>query len=114
MAPDGTPTLNRCQLVGRVAGAPRPGATGRGTPLTTFVVAVPRARRGTDGVPRDGTDFIRIVSFAGLAARAARLAPGDLVLVEGQLQLDSYRDRDGVERATVEVVANLLLALAGE
>ena len=49
---------------------------------------------------------IRIVVLGGALEVAAILKRGDRIQVEGRLSLDKWRDKDGVERYSLSVVAS--------
>ena len=50
--------------------------------------------------------WIRIVVLGGALEVAAMLKRGDRIQVEGRLSLDKWRDKDGVERYSLSVVAS--------
>ena len=92
---------NRVILVGRLTRDPQMRYTGKGTPVSTFNLAVQR--------PRDPeqADFIKIVSFGKLAEIAKEnLAKGRLILIEGHLQNRRWTDSFGNPRSVLEVIAN--------
>lgn len=95
--------FNRVILVGRLVADPEVRYTTTGVPVASFRLAVDRPTR--KGMERQ-TDFIRVVTFNRLAEFAqSYLTKGRLVLVEGRLQVNSYTDRMGQRRTSVDVVA---------
>lgn len=95
--------FNKVILVGRLVADPEVRYTPDGIPIASFRLAVDRpTRRGME----KQTDFIRIVTFRKLAEFAhSYLTKGRFVLVEGRLQVNSYIDRTGQRRTSVDVIA---------
>ena len=78
--------LNRIVLIGRLTRDPELRYTSNGTPVCNFTLAVERNYTNRDG-DRD-VDFIKIVTWRGLAENCARhLGKGRLVGVDGSLQI---------------------------
>lgn len=97
--------LNKVILIGRLVRDPELRYTpAEGVAVANFTLAVDRNFVNQKG-ERD-TDFIRIVTWRKLAEICANnLSKGRLVAVEGQLQIRSYEDREGIKRTAAEVVA---------
>lgn len=90
--------LNRIILVGRLTADPLSRATSEGLPMTKFRLAVNR--------PQGGADFIDIIAWQKLAEVCGEyLKKGQLVLVEGRIQIRSFEDQSGQRRWVTEVVA---------
>jgi single stranded DNA-binding protein len=71
-----------------------------------FGVAVNRSfRRADSDQYEERTTFIEIVAFGPIGKRAARLSRGDLVTVLGEIRANDWTDSEGVERKTLQVVA---------
>ena len=78
--------LNRIVLIGRLTRDPELRYTSNGTPVCNFTLAVERNYTNRQG-DRD-VDFIKIVTWRGLAENCARhLGKGRLVGVDGSLQI---------------------------
>lgn len=78
--------LNRIVLIGRLTRDPELRYTSNGTPVCNFTLAVERNYTNRNG-ERD-VDFIKIVTWRGLAENCARhLGKGSLVGVDGSLQI---------------------------
>ncbi len=96
---------NRVVLIGRLATDPELRYIPSGQPVARFRIAVDRPvrRNGENG---NGTDFFTVVAWRALAEQVGKhLIRGRLVLVEGRIQTRDYKDRDGVRRHIVEIVA---------
>ena len=71
--------------------------------IATFTVAVNRDRSKEN----DATDFSRCVTFRQSAEFVSKYcSKGDMIAVEGRLSVRQYKDKDGNNRSTTEVIAN--------
>jgi single-strand DNA-binding protein len=63
---------------------------------------------------KDATEWFRVTVFGKTAENAGQyLQKGKQVYVEGRLKTDKYKDKDGVEKTSIEVIANTLQFLGG-
>jgi len=91
--------------MGRLTKTPELRHTQSGTPVTSFTIAVDRAFSGKDGNEKQ-TDFIDIVSWKQTAEFVVKyFTKGQLIAVEGRLQIRDWTDKDGNKRRNAEVVA---------
>ena len=96
--------LNKTILMGRLTKDPELRHTQSDIPVVSFTLAVDRGFR--NGEERQ-TDFINIVAWRGTAEFVSKwFSKGQLVAVSGRIQSRTYKDRDGNNRAAVEVVAD--------
>lgn len=106
--------LNKIQIIGHLGRDPEMRYTPGGTPVTNFSVAVSRRRRGQDGQSMDETEWFRVVCWEKLAEIADQyLKKGARVYIEGRVQVRKYTGNDGVERTSVDVIANDMIMLSG-
>lgn len=106
--------LNKIQIIGNLGRDPEMRYTPGGSPVTNFSVAVGRRRKSPDGQATEETDWFRVVCWDKLAEIADQyLKKGARVYVEGRVQVRKYTGNDGVERTSVDVVANDLIMLSG-
>jgi single-strand DNA-binding protein len=106
--------LNKIQIIGHLGRDPEMRYTPGGTPVTNFSVAVSRRRRGQDGQSMDETEWFRVVCWDKLAEIADQyLKKGARVYIEGRVQIRKYTGNDGVERTSVDVIANDMIMLSG-
>ena len=90
--------LNRIILVGKLTSDPESRSTTEGIPLSKFRLAVNR--------PQGGADFIDVVAWRQVAEICAQqFKKGQMVLVEGRIQIRSFEDQSGQRRWVTEVVA---------
>ncbi|OJU12328.1 MAG: single-stranded DNA-binding protein [Clostridiales bacterium 43-6] len=96
--------LNIVALMGRLTADPELRHTANNVPVTTFTLAVDRSfvKAGTERQ----TDFIDIVAWRGTAEFVTSyFRKGQLVAVNGSLQVRSYVDKDNNKRKAYEVMA---------
>lgn len=97
--------LNKIVLMGRLTRDPELRRTQSGTAVASFALAVDR-----DYKPQDGereTDFIDIVAWRGTAEFVSKyFTKGRMAVVEGRLQVRDWKDRDGNNRRSYEVIAD--------
>jgi len=93
---------NKIILIGRLTRDPEIRSTVSGSNVANFSLAVDRQSKNNNDV-----DFINIVAFGRQADFASNyLEKGKLILVEGQLRINKWTDRNDVKRETAEVWAN--------
>lgn len=96
--------INRVVLIGRLTKNPGLRHTPNGVAVATFTLAVDRPDTKKDSERQ--TDFIRIVTWRGLAESCANyLTKGRLAGVDGRLQVRSFEANDGNRVTLTEVVA---------
>jgi single-strand DNA-binding protein len=109
-------TLSKIVISGRVVRAPEK----RFTPNTN--VAVTEFTLGVDSTNRQDnsveTNFVKVITWRDLAERtAAEIKKGDVVAVDGRLQINNYTSAEGQKRRDVEIdaiaVENLSQTVAG-
>lgn len=95
--------LNVVVLNGRLTSDPELKYTPSNVAVTNFSLAVDRAFSGKEKV----TDFINIVAWRSTAEFVSRyFQKGQLVAVQGSLQVREYTDKDGNRRRVYEVLAD--------
>ena len=97
--------MNKVILMGRLAKDVDLRYTQTGKAVATFTLAVDR-KKG-ENVPANAptADFIPCVAWDKLAEIAGNyLAKGRQVLVEGHIQVRSYKAKDGSNRYTTEII----------
>ena len=107
--------LNKIMLIGNLGRDPEMNVTGDGTPFTRFSIAVNRRTRNAKGERQEETEWFNVVAWRQLAETCnTYLQKGSKVYLEGRLTQRKYTDKNGVERTTVEVVANDVEFLGGK
>ena len=97
--------MNRVMLIGRLTAKPELRYTGSNIPYARFSVAINRTFSNSQG--QRETDFINVIIWRKQAENVCNfLDKGSLVSVEGRLQSNSYDDKDGNKRYSLDVVAD--------
>ena len=98
--------LNHIVIMGRLTRDPELRTTGSGTPVTSFTLAVDHDFKSRDSGEK-GVDFIDCVAWRQTAEFVSKyFTKGRMAVVEGRLQIRDWKDRDGNNRRSAEVVAN--------
>jgi single-strand DNA-binding protein len=99
--------LNKIMLIGNLGKDPELQVTSEGTPFTHFSLAVNRSYKSSSGEKVEETEWFNIVAWRQLAEICERyLQKGSKVYIGGRLSQRKYTDREGVQRTSIEVIAN--------
>ena len=97
--------MNRIFIIGNLCKDPELRTTPSGVAVCTFTVAVNRRHTAEAGKP--DADFFRVTTWRQQAENCNRfLAKGRKVGVTGTLTLESYTDKNGLPRNSLEVQAD--------
>lgn len=97
--------LNRIIIAGRMTKTPELRATQGGTSVTSFTLAVDRDFKDKQSGEK-GVDFIDVVAWRGTAEFVTKyFGKGRVAIVDGRLQIREWKDNDGNNRRTAEIVA---------
>ena len=97
--------LNKVFIMGRLTRDPELRRTQSGTAVTSFSLAVDRDYKSQSGDKE--TDFIDVVAWRSTAEFVAKyFTKGRMAVVEGRLQIREWKDKDGNNRRSAEVVAD--------
>lgn len=98
--------LNHITIMGRMVRDPELRRTGSGVAVASFTLAVDRDFSGKDGGEKE-TDFIDCVAWRNTGEFVAKhFTKGRMAVASGRLQIRSWKDKDGNNRRTAEVVAD--------
>ena len=98
--------LNRIIIMGRLVRDPELRTTQSGIAVTSFTLAVDRDFKNRDSGEKS-TDFIDVVAWRQTAEFVCKyFSKGRMAVAEGRLQIREWKDRDGNNRRTAEVVAD--------
>lgn len=107
-------TFQRVTLIGHLGKDPEMRYTPTGVPVTSFNVATSRRWTNANGESQEKTTWFRVTCWRKLAETTAQyLKKGRLVLVEGEVDVQAYTDREGSPRASLEVTATTVRFLGG-
>ena len=91
--------INNVTIGGRLTHEIELEVTPNGTHVTQFNVAINRMK--------EGTDFVRCIAWKQSADFLEKYArKGDAVIVEGRIQVDQYKNKDGKNTSVTKVLAN--------
>ena len=96
--------LNKIIIMGRLTRDPELRRTASSTAVAGFTLAVDRDFKAQNG--EKSTDFIDVVAWRNTAEFVAKyFTKGRMAVVEGRLQIRDWKDKDGNNRRSAEVVA---------
>ena len=92
--------MNCWNGIGRLTKEPEMRVTQGGTAVTRFTIAVDRRTKDNK------TDFIRCTAFKGTAEFISKyFRKGQMIAVNGRLQIEDYTDNDGNKRTAANIIA---------
>lgn len=98
--------LNHIVLMGRLTRDPELRRTGSGIAVASFSLAVDRDYQSKESTEK-AVDFIDIVAWRSTAEFVSKyFTKGRMAVVSGRLQIRTWKDKDGGNRRTAEVVAD--------
>lgn len=98
--------LNKVIIMGRLTRDPELRRTNNGTAVASFSLAVERDFKDSATDKRE-TDFFDVVAWRQTGEFVSRyFSKGRMAVVEGRLQARSWKDGEGNNRRTIEVVAD--------
>ena len=98
--------LNRIIIGGRITADPELRTTGTGTSVTSFTIACDRDFKDKQSGEK-GVDFVEIVAWRATAEFVCKFfGKGRMIIVDGRLQMRDWKDKDGNNRRTAEIVAD--------
>lgn len=105
--------VNKVIIVGNLTRDPEVRYAQSGMAICKLGIAVnERVKKGDDWV--DEVEYFRVTLFGKTAENAGQyLQKGRQVYVEGRLKTEKYKDKEGVEKTSTEVVANTVQFLGG-
>ena len=108
-------SVNKVILIGNCGRDPEVRYTPSGTAICNISVATSSRRKDkASGESIEDTQWHRVTFYDRLAEIAGEyLKKGRPVYVEGRLKYGKYTDKDGIERNTVDIVAEQMQMLGG-
>ena len=106
-------SVNKVILIGNLGRDPETRYSPDGAAITNVTIATSdRWKDKASGEMREATEWHRVVFFGRLAEIAGEdLTKGRPVYVEGKLRTRKWTDKDGNERYTTEIVADVMQML---
>jgi single-strand DNA-binding protein len=107
-------SINRVILVGNLGKDPEIRHIEGGITVARFPIATSETYKDKTGNKVERTEWHNIVAWRGLAEVAEKyLKKGQSVYVEGKIRSNNYQDKDGVQRYSIEIVADNMTMLGG-
>ena len=98
-------SINNCTIMGRITADLEPRQTNSGISVLNFTVAVDR-RYQAQGEEKK-TDFIDCVAWRNTADFISKyFGKGQMIAIVGEIQTDTYSDKDGNKRKKTEISVN--------
>ena len=98
--------LNHITVMGRFVADPELRRTGSGVPVASFTLAVDRDIANKQTGEKE-TDFIDIVAWRQTADFVSKyFSKGRMAVASGRLQIRNWKDKDGNNRRTAEIIAD--------
>jgi len=107
--------VNKVILVGNLGNAPETRYMPSGDAVTNISIATTESWKDKQsGEQKEKTEWHRVVMFRRLGEIAAEyLRKGSQVYIEGKLRTNKWKDRDGNDRYTTEIIADEMQMLGG-
>jgi len=105
--------INKVILIGNLGADPEIRYTQAGSQVASFSLATTERRKGQDGQVQELTEWHRIVAWQRLAEICGEyLTKGSKVYIEGRLQTRKWKNQEGKDQYTTEVVAREMKMLS--
>lgn len=100
-------SFNKIMIVGYLGRDPEMRYTPQGTAVCNLSIATTEKRKGRSGESEDVTTWFRCSAFGRQAELANQwLKKGAQAAIEGRLRMESYTDKDGNQRQSLEVTVS--------
>jgi single-strand DNA-binding protein len=107
-------SINRVILVGNLGKDPEIRHLEGGVAVARFPIATSETYKDKTGNKVERTEWHNIVAWRGLAEVAEKyLKKGQSVYVEGKIRSNNYQDKEGIQRYSIEIVADNMTMLGG-
>lgn len=106
--------MNKAMILGRLGQDPVVKHSTDGSQVTSFSLATTNTSN-RNGEKKESTEWHNCVAFGRTAEIAGQyLKKGSQALVEGSLRTSKYKDKEGNERSSTNIVVNQLTLLGGK
>lgn len=107
--------VNKCIFIGNLTRDPETRYMTNGEAVTNCSIAVNEKWKSKDGEKQESVEFVNLVFYRRLAEIAGEyLKKGSQIYVEGKLQTKKWKDKEGKDRYTTEVIVNEMKILGGK
>lgn len=106
--------LNKVMLIGNLGQDPELRSTAGGTSVCTIRLATNERRKNAQGEWADHVEWHTIVCWDKTAENVAKFCQkGKQLYIEGKLQTRKWQDKNGADRYSTEIVAEVVRFLGG-
>jgi len=107
-------SLNKIQLIGNLGADPETRYLPSGDAVTNIRIATTESWKDKSGERQEHTEWHRISFFGQLAEIAGEhLKKGAQCYIEGRIRTRKWRDKEGQDKYSTEVIADRMLMLGG-
>lgn len=108
--------LNQCSFIGRLGRDPETRYMPSGKAVANFSIAVGSSWKDKQtGDKKEQTEWVNIVAFDKLGEICAQyLRKGSQVFIQGAFKTRKWKDKEGKDRYSTEIVANQMQMLGGK
>lgn len=107
--------LNKVLLVGNLGRDPEVRTTQGGNTVCNLSLATTERVKNREGAWEDQTEWHRVVCFGRTAENVARFKKkGETLYVEGRIRTNKWKDKDGQDRYTTEIIADEVKFIGGK
>ncbi len=107
-------SVNKVILIGNLGKDPEVRHLQDGVAVARFPIATSESYKDKTGARQERTEWHNIVVWRGLAEVAEKyLKKGQSVYIEGKIRTNNYQDKEGVQRYSIEIVADNMTMLGG-
>jgi|SRR5271166_2611712 len=101
--------LNNCEFIGNLGKDPEVRTAQGGSSFTTFSIAVNKQGAGREDKPL----WVNVTCFGKTGEFVGKyLKQGNMVFVQGTLELQEYEGKDGKNHVSVKLIANKVVSLS--
>ncbi|MFY4731411.1 single-stranded DNA-binding protein [Nitrospira sp. BLG_2] len=106
--------VNKAIIVGVVGQDPEINQTEQSMVVRISIATNEKWKDPKTGEDREETEWHRVIFFGKLAEIASNyVKKGEKLFIEGRLKTSKYTGKDGIERASTQIVANNMQLLGG-
>ena len=107
-------TVNKAVLIGNLGKDPEIRQANSGTSIANMRIATTDRRKDRDGQWQDVTEWHSVIAFGKTADNIGRFCKkGKQLYIEGRIQTRKWTDKDGRDRYSTEIVADVVRFLGG-
>ncbi len=107
-------SINKVILIGNLGKDPEIRHLEGGVAVARFPIATSETYKDKTGNKVERTEWHNIVAWRGLAEVSEKyLKKGQAVYIEGKIRSNNYQDKEGIQRYSIEIVADNMTMLGG-